>query len=162
MLTCSVLIALTISSGPAVAPMQREHGAGAEAIVSPASIAHAARLTPAPNAGPAPELWMTDRSDSRPAALTAMYASLAGLNALDVYSTRRAIDAGAREANPLMNRASGSTGTMLALKALSTAGTVFFAERAWKKSRKGTIVLMAVLNGVTAAVTARNLRHASR
>ena len=162
MLTCSVLVALTISTGPVVAPMQSEQDARTEAFVSVASIAHAARLSPVPNAGPATELWMTDRKDSRPAALTAMYASLAGLNALDVYSTRRAIDAGAREANPLMHRASGSTGTMLALKALSTAGTVFFAERAWKKSRKGTIVLMAVLNGVTAAVTARNLRHAAR
>ena len=162
MLTCAALVALTISTGPVVAPMQSEQGARAEAVVAAASIAQAARLAPAPHAGPATELWMTDRRESRPAALTAMYASLAGLNALDVYSTRRAIDAGAREANPLMQRASGSTGTMLAMKALSTAGTVFFAERAWKKSRTGTIVLMAVLNGVTAAVTARNLRHASR
>ena len=162
MLICSVLVALTISTGPVVAPLHVEQGARAEALVAVASISHAARLTPVPDAGPATELWMTDRRSSRPAALTAMYVSLAGLNALDVYSTRRAIAAGAHEANPLMGRASASTGTMLAMKALSTAATVFFAERAWKKSRKGTIVLMAVLNGVTAAVTARNMRHASR
>jgi hypothetical protein len=91
-----------------------------------------------------------------------MYASLAGLNALDVYSTRRAVGAGAHEANPLMKKAAGNAGTMLAVKAISTATTVFFAERAWKKNRKGAMVLMALINGVTAAVTVRNMQHASR
>ncbi len=49
---------------------------------------------------------------------------------------------------------------MLAIKALSTAGTIYFAERAWKKNRKGAVILMAVINGVTAAVAARNIRNA--
>jgi hypothetical protein len=36
-------------------------------------------------------------------------------------------------------------------------GAIYFAERAWKKNRKGAIILMAVINGATAAVAARNI-----
>ena len=89
-----------------------------------------------------------------------MYAALGGLQAFDVYSTRRAITAGANEANPLMKHAAGSSGTMLAVKALSTAATIYFAEKMWKKNRKGAMILMAVVNGATAAVAVRNMRNA--
>jgi hypothetical protein len=51
---------------------------------------------------------------------------------------------------------------MIAVKAASTAASIYFTERAWKKNRKGAIVLMAVVNGVTAAVAARNLHNARR
>lgn len=101
-----------------------------------------------------------DVPQKRPAALPVLYATLGALQAFDVYSTRRAIDAGAYEANPLMERAAKNGGTMLALKALSTAGTIYFTERAWKKNRKGAIVLIAAINGMTAAISARNLRNA--
>jgi hypothetical protein len=43
---------------------------------------------------------------------------------------------------------------------LSTVGSIYFTERAWKKNRKGAVVLMAVVNGVTAAVVANNLKVA--
>ena len=108
------------------------------------------------------EAWTADRQEQRPAALPVMYATLGALQALDVYSTRRAIGAGAGEANPLMKQASGSSGAMLAVKALSSAGTIFFTERAWKKNRKGAIIVMAAINGVTAAVAARNFANAKR
>jgi hypothetical protein len=49
---------------------------------------------------------------------------------------------------------------MSAVKAASTAASIYFAERAWKKNRRGTIVLMAIVNGAAAAVVARNLRNA--
>jgi hypothetical protein len=49
---------------------------------------------------------------------------------------------------------------MLAVKAASTATSIYFTERAWKKYKKGAIALMAVVNGVTAAVAAHNLRSA--
>jgi hypothetical protein len=101
-----------------------------------------------------------DLKPKRPSALPVLYGSLGALQALDVYSTRRALRAGAREANPLLASAAGSSGTMLAVKAVSTATSIYFAERAWKKNRKGAVVLMAVINGVTAAVVARNFRHA--
>jgi hypothetical protein len=59
-----------------------------------------------------------------------------------------------------MGKAAGNAGATLALKAASTAGTIFFAERAWKKNRKGAIILMAAINGAMAAVSARNFRNA--
>ena len=104
-------------------------------------------------------VWMVDRT-ARPAALPAMYAALGALQALDVYSTRRALNAGAVEANPVMRKATGNAGAMLAVKALSTAGSIYFTERAWKKNRKGAVVLMAIVNGVSAAVVANNLKNA--
>jgi hypothetical protein len=103
--------------------------------------------------------WMLDAPIKRPAALPAMYASLGVLQALDIYSTRRAIDGGATELNPAMRSSAKNTGAMLAVKALSTAGSIYFTERAWKKNRKGAIVLMAVVNGVTAAVVANNMKN---
>jgi hypothetical protein len=113
-----------------------------------------------PGAGRGVEAWMIDRPEQRPAALPALYASLGALHALDAYSTRRAMAAGAYEANPTMGKAAGNAGATLALKAASTAGTIFFAERAWKKNRKGAIILMAAINGAMAAVSARNFRNA--
>lgn len=106
------------------------------------------------------ERWQRDTPQARPAALPVMYATLAALQVADVYSTRQALGATAYEANPLMRNASKHAGAMLAVKALSTVGTIYFAERAWKKNRVGALVLMAAINGVTAAVTARNLRNA--
>lgn len=111
---------------------------------------------------PQVEKWMLDRPERRPSALPVMYATLAALNALDAYSTRQALNAGAREANPLMEKASGNQGAMLAMKALSTAGTIYFSERAWKKNRMGAIITMVVVNGATAAIAAHNLRNARR
>jgi hypothetical protein len=116
----------------------------------------------APVFRPRAEPWMDDRQEGRPAALPVMYATLGALHALDVYSTRQALAAGAREANPLMEKAFGNADAMTAVKALSMAGTIYFTERAWKKNRKGAVVMMALINGATAAIAANNLRNAKR
>lgn len=113
-----------------------------------------------PTFEPRAERWMLDRGERRPAALPLMYVTLGALQGLDAYSTRRALAAGAGEANPLMQKPAGSSGAMLAVKALSTAGTIYFVERAWKKNRKGAIVTMAIINGAMAAIAANNLRNA--
>ena len=102
--------------------------------------------------------WMRERAH-RPGALPVLYATLGAMQGLDIYSTRRALHAGATELNPVMRRPSRNTGAMMAVKALSTAGSIYFTERAWKKNRKGAVILMAVVNGVTAAVVANNLRN---
>ena len=88
-----------------------------------------------------------------------MYASYGALQVLDAYSTRRALDGHAHEVNPLMMPAARNTAALLAVKSATTAVSIYFAERAWKKNRKGTVVLMAVLNGVTSAVAVHNLQH---
>ncbi len=122
----------------------------------------AAAVAAAPALEPVLEPWMLDRKVSRPGAVTAMYGTLAALQALDIYSTRRALNRGGSEINPLMEKAAGQNASMIAAKAISTATSIYFAERAWKKNRKGTVVLMAVINGVTAAVVANNLKNSRR
>jgi hypothetical protein len=111
---------------------------------------------------PVLQRWQKDLPEARPAGLPVMYVAFGALQLADVYSTSRAIDGGAREANPALRSISRNAGAMIAAKALSSAATIYFAERAWKKNRKGAIVLMAAINGMTAAITARNLRNARR
>jgi hypothetical protein len=104
--------------------------------------------------------WAVDRPERRPATLPVLYGTYATLQVLDLVSTKRALAGGASEVNPLLK--SGSSARAIALKAAAGAGTIFFTERAWKKNRVGAIVLMAALNGATAAIVARNAHHAAR
>jgi hypothetical protein len=92
--------------------------------------------------------------------LPVLYGTYAGLQVMDVVSTRRAINAGAHEANPLMQK--GGMATTLAIKAASGAGMIYVSEKMWKKHRVGAVVLMAAMNGVSAAVVAHNNRNATR
>lgn len=112
-------------------------------------------------------LPMAPRSDyapkvDRPAILPALYATLGVMQAWDIYSTRAAIQAGAREANPAAAAFAGSAGSMLGLKAATTASTIFFAERMWKKNKVGAVVMMVAINGATAAVSMHNMRNAKK
>jgi hypothetical protein len=100
------------------------------------------------------------QAPKRPVTLTALYGTYASIQALDVVSTHRAIANGAQERNPLMR--GGSVGTMIAVKAATGAATIFFAERMWKKNRVGAVIVMAALNGASAAIVARNQRNARR
>jgi hypothetical protein len=153
--TSSVILALALSASPV-----------AETPQTPISLASAAAISASVESRPEAdtrrviEAWMIDAPERRPAMLPALYATLGAMQALDVYSTRRAMGAGAYEANPLMRKASGNTGAMLAAKAASTAATVFFAERAWKKNKKGAVILMLAVNGAMAAVNVRNFKNA--
>lgn len=155
-----VTVALTAGAGPTApesAATATPLAAAASTIAVEASGLNAGPLGSGRTTVPA---WMQDGPAKRPAPLVAMYASLGALQALDVYSTRRALAGGGTELNPVMRKSAGSSGGMLAAKALATAGSVYFTERAWKKNRKGAMVLMAVMNGVTAAVVANNLKNA--
>jgi hypothetical protein len=96
----------------------------------------------------------------RPAILPALYVALGAMQAWDVYSTRAALNAGAREANPTAMAFSGNAGSLLGLKAATTASTIFFAERMWKKNKVGAVVMLAAIKGATAAVSMHNMRNA--
>lgn len=165
--TCSMLLALTIS-GPVTAAAPRVTatplpGALVVTAAAPATAAPALRravLTTSVPADRVPDAWTIDRRETRPAALPGLYASLAALQVYDVYSTRLALGTGAHEANPLMRKVSGSSSAMLAVKALSTAATIYFTERAWKRNRKAAVIMTAALNGGMAVIVARNLRNA--
>lgn len=96
----------------------------------------------------------------RPMILPALYVSLGAVQAWDVYSTSAALKAGATERNPLVAPVVSNAGGMLALKLVAAGSTVFFAERLWRKNRVAAIVMMAGLNGATAAIAMHNIRNA--
>jgi hypothetical protein len=96
----------------------------------------------------------------RPALLPTLYVTLGVMQVWDLYSTSAAIKAGAHEANPAAAPFAGNKGSLLGLKMATTASTIFFAERAWKKNRVAAVVMMTAINGVTAAVAMRNMRNA--
>ena len=127
-------------------------GTGGDLVPAAATEADAARAAAGPVAVP-PAL-------RRPGSLVPLYLSYGALQVLDVTSTRRAIEAGATEANPLLQGVAGNTGATLAVKAGTTAATVFLVERLWRRNRPAAIVLMAALNGAYAAVVAHNYRQA--
>jgi hypothetical protein len=112
--------------------------------------------TAAPTLAP----WAVLRSEKRPASLTTLYGLYAALQVLDVVSTRRALDAGAREVNPLMRR--GNLAAVIGVKAAAGSATIYFAERMWRKNKVGAIAVMAALNGASAIIVARNQQHARR
>jgi len=106
---------------------------------------------------PAPSAAKIREAAARPALLPALYASYAGLQAYDVYSTRQALSRGAREANPLMQGSAGNSAAMIALKAGVTVGTIVAAERMWKTNNKvGAIAVLVASNSVAAIVASRN------
>src|SRR4029453_3179147 len=91
-----------------------------------------------------------------PLALSALYGSFATFQVLDVVSTQKAKSAGAREMNPMM----GGTGQMIAMKAATSALSIYLVEQTWKKNRTAAIITMVAINGMTAAVAAHNFRNA--
>ena len=119
------------------------------------AIARAAKASDAPVT-----LWTLSQTPKRPGLLPVLYGTYAGLAVMDIVSTRKAISAGAHEANPLMKN--GGMATSIALKAASGVGMVYVSEKMWKKNRVGAIVLMAAMNGVSAAVVSHNNRNAAR
>jgi hypothetical protein len=92
----------------------------------------------------------------------ALIGTYAGLQVLDVASTRAALSNGAVETNPIIGSMGGNAGQFIAVKAVTTAATIGVVKALQKKSPKMAIVTMAVVNGVTAAVVARNIRNARR
>ncbi|HUP39877.1 MAG TPA: hypothetical protein VM115_07130 [Vicinamibacterales bacterium] len=92
--------------------------------------------------------------------LPALYVSLGAVQAWDVYSTSAALKGGAIERHPLVAPVAGNSAGMIATKVGTAAMPVFFAERLWKKNRVAAIVMMAGINGATAAIAMRNIRNA--
>jgi hypothetical protein len=95
----------------------------------------------------------------RPTPLLPMYVSFAVLQGYDYATTASALSSGAgREANPVMAPIVGNRAAFLAVKAGTAAGTMWIAERMWKKHPVGAILFMAALNGMTATVVTHNVR----
>jgi hypothetical protein len=103
--------------------------------------------------------WAKEAQRTGPstAALNTLYGSFGALQTLDMVSTIKARQLGAREVNPLMT---GSYGRASATKALLAAATVGGVKALEKKSRKAAFVTMVALNAATAAIVVNNYRNA--
>ena len=101
------------------------------------------------------------RPQTRPAPLVGLYVSLAGMHALDIVSTQKALAAGATEANPMMAPFARSPFALAAVKAGVTGATIFATERLWKTNRKAALLTMIALNGAYGAIAAHNYRVAA-
>lgn len=98
----------------------------------------------------------------RPAALVPLYLSFAGLQALDLHSTLRAADGGAREANPIVRGTLNSPASLLIMKSATAAGVVLLTEKLWPHNRTAAVITMIALNSAYVTIAAHNYRAARR
>lgn len=92
----------------------------------------------------------------RPKALPALYVSLAALQVMDVVSTSKGLSVGAVEANPVMAPVVKNKAAFVAVKAGTTAVSIYLAERLWKKNRVAAIATMVGINAMMGVVVAHN------
>ena len=95
-----------------------------------------------------------------PALRRSLIVSFGALQALDAFSTMKALKAGGRETNPAMAGIASNRGALLAVKAGTAVATAYFAERLSRNHPKRAIVLMAVLNAAYAGIVVHNYRVA--
>lgn len=90
-------------------------------------------------------------------------ATYIGLNALDIYTTTKAIQRGSGvEANPILAPAASTPVALTAMKIATTATTLVIARRLWKEHRTAGIVLMVAANIGTGFVVGHNAAVATR
>lgn len=92
--------------------------------------------------------------------LVPLYVSLGVLQAFDVHSTTRALNAGGVEANPLMRGVANQPGALLAVKAGGAASTIWLTHKLARRNRTGAFIVMAAVNSAYAIVVANNYRAA--
>ena len=103
-----------------------------------------------------------ERSRERPAALLPLYVGFAGLLAVDVHSTLSAVEAGARERNPVIRGVLGNPAGMVVLKGATAAGVILLSEKLWPHNRTAPVITMVALNSAYAMVAAHNYRTQGR
>jgi Domain of unknown function (DUF5658) len=93
----------------------------------------------------------------RPAVLAPLYLSYGVLQVMDVATTTAALTGGAgREGNPAMQRVVEHPVAFVAVKAGSTAATIWVSERMWKHNRAAAIAVMAGMNVALAVIVRHN------
>ena len=94
----------------------------------------------------------------RPPALLPLYIAFAGLQAIDAHSTLSAVDAGAREMNPVVRGVVGNPAVMFVLKTGTAVGVVLLTEKIWPHNRTAALLTMVALNSAYATIAANNYR----
>jgi hypothetical protein len=100
--------------------------------------------------------------EARPGGLTPLYVSLATLQALDAHSTLAGIDAGRREANPIVAPLTRDPALLIGTKTAVAAGTIVLSERIWRRHRTAAVVLLIAVNAAHALAVAHNYRKLRR
>jgi len=98
----------------------------------------------------------------RPRLLPALYAVTVVTQLLDAHSTMSALGRGAREVNPVMQGVASNGTTLVAVKMGAAVGTVFIAEKLWRRNRAAAVALMVAVNVATAGIAAHNYSVSSR
>jgi Domain of unknown function (DUF5658) len=100
---------------------------------------------------------------ARPKALTPLCIVYGALQTLDVHSTLRALDAGAREGNPIFApMLPGSPGVLIASKAATSAGMFLLTDRLRRQHPRAAVWTMIVLDSAYATVVANNYAAGTR
>ena len=100
--------------------------------------------------------------ENRPASLIPLYVSFAAVQVLDLHSTYNGLERGGREANPLLGSVVESPAAFIAVKAGATAGTIYLAEKIWKRNRKAAIITMIGANVAYGLIASHNYSVARR
>ena len=104
-----------------------------------------------------PSLRVAPRAESpRSPVLTFLYGFTAGTQAMDVHSTRRALEAGAFETNPFMRAISSHTSGLIATKAGMTVGTIMVTEAIARHHKTTAILTLIAINAAYVYVVERN------
>ncbi len=131
--------------------------AGQSSLATAATDAAASVAVSSAGATVAPPVHTLLRPNARPSVLPSMYVGLAALQGYDAYSTLKALNQGAVEANPLMGGVAGHPAALIAVKSAATFASIYASERLWRDHHhKAAIVLMAVTTGAMAMVAAHN------
>ena len=99
--------------------------------------------------------WL--RRKRRPWPLPILYGSSAFLQSYDAYLTLSALEAGASEANPIMEPITRNPIAFVAVKAGLTAASIVSAEQLWRqRRRKSAVAVMVLSNAMMVAIAAHN------
>ena len=114
--------------------------------------------------GPASAQDTVRRASAQPEskALNLLHISFVTLEAVDVYTTVRGVNAGAVEANPLMRSTASNPVGLTAMKAGVAASSILLTRRMARDHRVAAIVLAAAVNSAYAAVAVHNIRATRR
>ena len=98
---------------------------------------------------------------SRSALFPVLATTYIALNAIDIYTTTKAIGSGRGvEANPLLGSVAGTPVALTAAKIATTATTLVLAKKLWKEHKTASIALLVTANVGMGFVTAHNTRVA--
>ena len=120
-------------------------------------------ISPAPIL-PAPvEMLERATTPSSSKAFPILATTYVALNALDIYTTTKAVSSGRGvEANPILGSVASNPAALTAAKIATTAATLVIAKRLWKEHKTASIALMVAANIGTGFVVGHNAQVAGR